>query len=172
LREQPDLILTDLDMGDRYGADVVRDLRAAGMKVPIIVISAHAFPIHRDEATAAGADNFIAKPFQIDELLRKIRQHLQLEWVHPDQKIAAPNTASTAAPLAMHEPIAVAMQMPQPHQLHELEQLAKIGDLHGLGQRLQTLQANEPHYAAFVAHVQTLSKDFRLADIKRLLSGP
>jgi len=147
-------------MGDRDGADVVKVLRAQGLKIPIIVISAHAYPSHRDAATEAGADDFIAKPFQIDDLLRKIRQHLQLQWIHPDKPV------EITAPVAMQEP----MVFPDVSELQELEQLAKIGDLRGLSERLQVLHADEPRYAAFVAHLQSLSKDFRLADIKRLLT--
>jgi signal transduction histidine kinase/CheY-like chemotaxis protein/purine-cytosine permease-like protein len=163
LRDKPDLILTDLDMGDRDGASVIQALRQQGVTTPIIVVSAHAFASHRVTATDAGADDFIAKPFQIDELLRKIRQQLQLDWIRPDAapKISAPATVA-AAP--------VEMLFPAAEQLHELAQLAKIGDLKGLAERLHLLQADEPRYAAFVAHLLTLSKEFRLADIKRLLT--
>ena len=160
LAQRPDLILTDLDMGDRDGASVIQSLRTQGVNTPIIVISAHAFASHRNAATDAGADDFIAKPFQIDELLRKIRQQLQLEWIRP----AMPASAAPAKSIA--EP----MLFPAAEDLRELEQLAKIGDLKGLSECLLALQAAEPRYAAFVAHLQALSKAFRLADIKRLLN--
>src|SRR5690606_13392935 len=139
---------------------VIQSLRTQGVDTPIIVISAHAFASHRNAATDAGADDFIAKPFQIDELLRKIRQQLQLEWIRPAlPKIEMP-VKSVAEP----------MLYPAAEQMLELEQLAKIGDLKGLSERLLALQAAEPRYAAFVAHLQSLSKEFRLADIKRLLN--
>jgi len=85
---------------------------------------------------------------------------LQLQWIHPDKP------AEIIAAVAIHEP----MIFPDISELQELEQLAKIGDLRGLSERLQILHAAEPRYASFVAHLQTLSKDFRLADIKRLLT--
>ncbi|HET8710895.1 MAG TPA: hypothetical protein VFM32_05950, partial [Spongiibacteraceae bacterium] len=124
-----------------------------------IVISANAFQSHRHEATEAGCDNFISKPIQIEELLRKIKLHLSLDWVYSGQEVPI-NDVVTDAP----------MQVPPPQYLGELAEFARIGDLRGLADKLHALAAREPQYVAFVAQLQTLSREFRLADIKRILN--
>jgi len=161
LKQQPDLILLDLLMDGIDGIEVTARLRQQGLLSSIIVVSANAYQSHRRLASAAGCDNFIAKPLQIDELLGKIKLHLSVDWIYAGQAIAPQPDESGA-----DEP----MQIPPTQFLGELAEFARIGDLRGLGDRLQALAANEPKYVAFVAHLQTLSKDFRLADIKRLLN--
>jgi CheY-like chemotaxis protein len=161
LQQKPDLILLDLLMNGIDGIEVTTRLRKQGLMTSIIVVSANAYQSHRRLASAAGCDNFIAKPLQIDELLRKIKLHLSLDWIYAGQE-----TALQIENLAAREP----MQIPPPHFLGELAEFARIGDLRGLGDRLQALATQDPNYVAFVAHLQTLSKDFRLADIKRLLN--
>jgi signal transduction histidine kinase/CheY-like chemotaxis protein/purine-cytosine permease-like protein len=161
LAPAPDLILLDLLMGGIDGIEVATRLRAEGVLTTIIVISANAYQSHRRLASAAGCDNFIAKPLQIDELLGKIKLHLGIDWIYAGQPLETPDKDAAAV-----EP----MRIPPAQFLGELAEFARIGDLRGLGDRLQALASNEPKYSAFVAHLQTLSRDFRLADIKRLLN--
>ncbi len=158
---KPDLILLDMVMGGMDGIEVTQKLRGAGCLSSIIVVSASAFQSHRHQATAAGCDNFVAKPIQIDELLRKIKLHLSLDWVYAGQELPV-NHVVAAAP----------MQIPPAPYLGELAEFARIGDLRGLADKLHALAAQEPEYVAFVSHLQNLSREFRLADIKRLLKSP
>ncbi len=160
LEQRPQLILTDLDMGDGNGNELVRQLRRAGFSASMIVISAHAYQNHRADAIAAGADDFMAKPFQIDDLLTKIRLHLSLEWIRADEESQPMPPVSDSAPI----------RFPDGDTLRELAQLARIGDLRGVTEQLQQLADQQPDYAPFAAHLQGLAKEFRLADIKRLLS--
>jgi signal transduction histidine kinase/CheY-like chemotaxis protein/purine-cytosine permease-like protein len=156
---KPDLLLLDLVMSGIDGLEVTRRLRANWLTAPIIIVSANAYQSHRHLAIAAGCDNFVAKPLQIEELLRKIKLHLNLDWIITGQDLTDNDDDS-------NEP----MQIPPTSLLSPLAESARIGDLRGLNDKLHTLAQQQPHYAAFVTHVQTLSKDFRLADIKRLLN--
>jgi DNA-binding response OmpR family regulator len=67
-RTQPDLIVLDLMLPGRSGLDVLRELRKASdfAETPVIVISA--WSDSDDAAVQAGADRFVAKPFDPDEL--------------------------------------------------------------------------------------------------------
>lgn len=67
--EEPDLILLDIQLPDENGLDICRKLRQedATRSLPIIIISAH-FPPMTREATAAGANGYLAKPIKLDAL--------------------------------------------------------------------------------------------------------
>lgn len=68
----PNLILLDLGLPDADGKDLISNLRAQG-KVAVIVISARHQESEKVAALDAGADDYVDKPFNIDELLARIR---------------------------------------------------------------------------------------------------
>ena len=68
----PDLIVLDLGLPDMDGAEVIRGLRG-WTTVPIIVLSGRAGSADKVEALDAGADDYVTKPFGLDELLARIR---------------------------------------------------------------------------------------------------
>ena len=74
--EPPDLILLDMLLSGLDGRDIARHLKKdeTTRHIPILMLSAH--PNARKDAEAAGADDFLAKPFEMDELLAKVALHL------------------------------------------------------------------------------------------------
>ena len=74
----PDLVLLDIMMPSVDGITLLRYLRRDQNKpkVPIVVVSAH--PETREEALAAGADGYLAKPFTADDLRSTISRYLKV----------------------------------------------------------------------------------------------
>jgi two-component system, OmpR family, KDP operon response regulator KdpE len=72
----PDVILLDLGLPDRDGLDVARDLRE-WTTTPIIVLSARGHEQDKVAALDLGADDYLTKPFSVDELLARIRVALR-----------------------------------------------------------------------------------------------
>jgi two-component system KDP operon response regulator KdpE len=72
----PDLVITDLAMPNVDGLELCRRLRAIS-QVPIIVLSAKGEETTKVEALDLGADDFVTKPFGIDELLARVRASLR-----------------------------------------------------------------------------------------------
>ncbi len=72
----PDLILVDILLSGKDGREIVRHLRSQEetKQIPIIMISAH--PSSEETAREAGANDFLSKPFEIDELLTKVAKYL------------------------------------------------------------------------------------------------
>ncbi len=72
----PDLILLDMWLSGKDGREIVKYLKSQEKTrhIPIIMFSAH--PRAEETALKAGADDFVAKPFDIDVLLNKIAHHL------------------------------------------------------------------------------------------------
>jgi CheY-like chemotaxis protein len=71
---RPDLILMDLGLPGIDGWEATRQLKSdpATSQIPIIVLSAHAMTNDRDQALAAGGDDFDTKPVRFQQLLEKI----------------------------------------------------------------------------------------------------
>lgn len=68
----PDIILLDLGLPDLDGVEVIRRIRSWS-NVPIIVISARSEDTDKIEALDAGADDYLTKPFSVEELLARLR---------------------------------------------------------------------------------------------------
>ena len=80
----PDAILMDMRMPGMDGLEVIRRLRALEPQrsIPIIAVSASAFEADRQQALAAGASDFLGKPFREHELLEKVRAGLGIEYAY------------------------------------------------------------------------------------------
>jgi two-component system, OmpR family, KDP operon response regulator KdpE len=72
----PDLVITDLSMPNMDGLELCRRLRAS-MQIPIIVLSVRGEERTKVQALDAGADDYVTKPFGIDELLARVRANLR-----------------------------------------------------------------------------------------------
>jgi DNA-binding response OmpR family regulator len=71
------VILLDLGLPDITGLEVCRRLRAQDRVTPIIVVSAHSLPSQVELGLAAGADDFIGKPYRLAKLLARIQAYAQ-----------------------------------------------------------------------------------------------
>ncbi|KUH36883.1 MULTISPECIES: response regulator [Streptomyces] len=71
-RRNPDVVVLDLGLPDMDGIDVIRGLRGR-TRVPILVLSARHTSDEKVEALDAGADDYVTKPFGMDELLARLR---------------------------------------------------------------------------------------------------
>src|SRR5258705_4091821 len=83
----PDLVITDLAMPNMDGLELCRRLRAIS-QVPIIILSAKGEEKIKVEALDIGADDFITKPFGIDELLARVRASLRRANSQPTNETA------------------------------------------------------------------------------------
>jgi DNA-binding response OmpR family regulator len=72
-----DLLILDLGLPGRDGLDVLRDLRAGGNKLPVIILTARDDTSDRIAGLEAGADDYIGKPFHFEELVARIRARLR-----------------------------------------------------------------------------------------------
>jgi two-component system KDP operon response regulator KdpE len=72
----PDLVITDLMMPGVSGLDVCRAIRSRG-STPVLVLSVREHERTKVEALDAGADDYVTKPFGVQELLARVRAHLR-----------------------------------------------------------------------------------------------
>ena len=72
-----DLMVLDLGLPGKDGLEVLRDLRAGGSSLPVIILTARDDTSDRIAGLEAGADDYIGKPFHFDELVARIRARLR-----------------------------------------------------------------------------------------------
>src|SRR5262249_8602675 len=70
--EKPDLMVLDLGLPDRSGLELIREIRQTST-VPIVILSARHDERAKVEALDLGADDYVSKPFGMDELLARLR---------------------------------------------------------------------------------------------------
>jgi DNA-binding response OmpR family regulator len=69
---QPDVVVMAIGLPDGDGVEAVEQLRAAGRWAPVLMLTAHGDLERRVESFRAGADDFLAKPFHVEELLARL----------------------------------------------------------------------------------------------------
>lgn len=85
-RESPDIVVLDLGLPHLDGMEVCRRLRRAGNTVPVLMLTARTDEVDLIVGLDAGADDYVAKPFRVAELMARIRALLRRQGidVQPD----------------------------------------------------------------------------------------
>jgi len=75
--EHPDLVLMDIRMPDMNGLDATRIIKEVNHDIPVVALSAYAFDDNIREAKAAGCNEFLAKPFRVEDLLDVVQKYVK-----------------------------------------------------------------------------------------------
>src|ERR1700691_3207027 len=94
----PDLVITDLMMPGISGVELTRTIRSRSV-TPVLVLSVREHERSKVEALDAGADDYITKPFRIQELLARLRAHLRRA---PERTTAALETGDFVIDVQAH----------------------------------------------------------------------
>jgi signal transduction histidine kinase/DNA-binding NarL/FixJ family response regulator len=162
--DNPDLIITDLAMPIMDGLEMTQEMRKSStLKDKIIIASsASVFDFHRQEARAAGCNDFIPKPVQVEELLKQLQHYLELEWVYEKTEDIAvvdniPSSVinSWVVPEASDiEPLYIAVQR------------CRVAEIQAAAKQLKEI---EPKYIPFADKVLTLASEFDIDAIASLI---
>jgi two-component system, OmpR family, KDP operon response regulator KdpE len=77
MAQTPDLVILDLGLPDMQGLELLRTMRARNESVPIVVLSSRGDEVGKVQALDLGADDYVTKPFGMDELLARMRAALR-----------------------------------------------------------------------------------------------
>jgi len=94
-REYPiDLAIVDLGLPKMSGIDLIRQLRSSGKDVPVLILTARSRWQDKVEGLEAGADDYLAKPFQFEELAARIKALIRRAAGQSDPTIRSKETRS------------------------------------------------------------------------------
>jgi CheY-like chemotaxis protein len=155
-----DLIVMDVAMPSMDGFEASKLIRQHRLsEAPILILSANAFAGDLEKGTAAGCDDYLAKPIHLPLLLDKVAALLKLEWLTDAAgDVAAATPSPTAAPL----PAALA---------HELRRYLELGYMEGFVTRLEEALQADPGLADAIAPLRESARRFMLDDLERQLSA-
>jgi len=117
--ERPAVVLLDAILGDTNGYDLCQRIKAEAPQVGVIILSSKQHPYDRARGTAAGADDYIDKPFDTQALIDKTAGLAQRLAELPSRPVASA-PAPAPAPRIAHSPVAS-----QPMQSHQ--PLSRVG---------------------------------------------
>jgi len=88
LAQKPDLVILDLGLPDMEGLELLRMIRAQNENIPIVVLSSRGDEVGKVQALDLGADDYVTKPFGMEELLARMRAALRHQLqVHGERPI-------------------------------------------------------------------------------------
>ena len=88
-----DAVLLDLNLGDMSGLDVLRGLRRAGCKIPVVILTGSSDVAIKVRAFSGGADDYVVKPFHKDELTARLRAVIRRSSGHAESIITVGDIA-------------------------------------------------------------------------------
>jgi predicted ATPase/signal transduction histidine kinase/DNA-binding NarL/FixJ family response regulator len=160
---RPDAILLDLVMPVMDGFEVARRIIASSelKNIVVLALSASVFEHNKRESLTAGCRDFIPKPVQLDLLLNKLREHLELTWIYSDglEKDPLLPTAEESDLDRSHP-----MARPPPEVLESLRLAAMIGDVHAIERQLAALE-HENELRPFVLELRQLANRYDMQKI-------
>jgi len=162
LEIQPDLLITDLAMPEMDGDEMLQHIRKSAelKEIKAIMSSASVFEQDRQHCFDAGADAFLPKPVEVDQLFNLLQQLLQLEWIYDDSSV---ETSIESAPELG------TIVVPDAAMLSALYDLARKGLLNDLTQQLETLEQSNSALKSFCQPLRAWAEEFQLKKIRTFL---
>ncbi|MEL6603861.1 MAG: CHASE2 domain-containing protein [Cyanobacteria bacterium J06614_10] len=175
LSHRPAAIITELSLAGNDGLVLIKELRQQPetAKTAIFVVSTHAFECDRQDSLMAGADAFLPKPIDVDQLLKTLEKHLKITWLY--QRADDKNDVTTSAvgqDTNLTQKGAVAEIVPPSKEiLDNLYHLTMMGDLNGLTGMLSQLDEENSDLSGFTTELRTLAQSFQTKKIREFIKA-
>jgi signal transduction histidine kinase/CheY-like chemotaxis protein len=163
--EAPAIILVDLLMPGMNGFSLIQQVRACAEydALVLIALSASAFAEDAQRSLQLGADAFLPKPLNFDDLLEALHLHAGIDWM-----VAPPAADKPAVTL----PAPVAITSSPTDQLARLLDAAQCGDIVAIQQQIRTLAHSDNHLLQQLsAELQPLAQTYQMQALVQHLTG-
>ncbi|MBD2302184.1 response regulator [Nostoc sp. FACHB-87] len=165
---KPNLIITGACMPVMDGYQMLSNLRESleWQNLKVIVSSASVFDDDKQKSFDAGADDFLAKPVQLPELLNQLEKHLRLEWIYEEKTVEAIAPVNI---IGSHKQNESEIIPPPLVELNYLKELALKGRIKAISKHLENIEKMDERYIAFVQYVNHLAQGFQVKEIREFL---
>ncbi len=163
----PDAILLDLAMPKMDGFEFMEHLQANPLisSIPIIISSANVFEANRNRSFAAGAQAFLPKPIQLNELFNALQSLIQTDWLYstvsPQQEVPS---GSKQTAVSSKQRV-----LPSEAELRQLYHLAMMGDIISIEHLLEQMTQKNQQLVPFAQELSELTQTFQTGKIRNLL---
>ncbi len=163
LNLKPDLILMDSRMPIMDGLETCQRIRSSDKikEIKIIAISANAYEQHRQQCLDAGANDFLGKPIQLQQLLLTIARHTELVTVYETHKTEPLHDTNKLDKT-------IEYSYPSKNDLKQLLSSAEQGDIQDVRNQINVLKQSDNHLV-FLEQLNSLANDFKINKICQLL---
>jgi len=174
LNHLPDLIITDLVMPIMDGFEFMKELRNSPELKDVIILasSASIFESHQYKSYNAGANAFLPKPIQAEQIIELLNKYLQLDWIyeegHKKSDIYQPKQIAISQSEqvgSQEEP----MVLPSLDILEYLYQLAKKGDIYKIIEEAAKINEINAAFMPFTERLIELASTFQLKPIQEFI---
>ncbi len=159
----PDLIICDIAMPIMDGWDMLAKMRKSALFQDTLVIltSPNIYEIDRQKTLAAGADDFLTRPLQSEELYSILAKRLRINWVYATPSIEP-----------LEEPVTVMiseMVIPPASDLTMLLEYVRKGQIKGIKQELERIARIDEKYHIFVKQLSKYAKNLNIQKIRTFI---
>jgi signal transduction histidine kinase/CheY-like chemotaxis protein/streptogramin lyase len=164
---KPNLIWMDIRMPVMDGMEAARRLKAmpVGQAMKIIALTASVYEEERADIDAAGCDDFVRKPIQVDTVFRLLSKHIGVKYVHADP---APEQSTSAHEILSPDEITIALSAIPAELIVRLREGIGLGDMAAIAQTIAEIGEHRPPIAQ---SLNQLAQRFQFNELLALLRG-
>ncbi|AFZ37663.1 multi-sensor hybrid histidine kinase [Stanieria cyanosphaera PCC 7437] len=165
-QNQPDLIITDISMPILDGYEMLSQIRSSpqGQDVVVIVSSASVFESDRQKSLNAGANDFLPKPIQAENLLTSLQNLLELEWIYEETK-SIETLAQTNDVISNTTDIVP----PSTEDLALLLDLSRKGLINNVLTEIERIEKLDAKFIPFVLQIRKFAEKFQLKQLRSFI---
>ncbi len=161
IKHKPDMIFMDLKMPVMGGLEAIRQIKKLPdlNHIKIVIVSSSASEQKKKESLNSGANDFIAKPVQLEELFEKIAFHLNLVWEYKEKP----------KPISKRKIQEEMIVYPSKETLKKLYEYANNYEYTSLEEELIIIKKEDNRFLPFAEKIHNLAEDYRMDTIIELL---
>ena len=168
---RPDIVITEISVSGKDGLSSIEEIKQQNAKTQVIVFSGRVYERDRSDSLAAGADYFIPKPLNVQQLLDVLKQSLDISWLYDSESDTSPKADAVSDDIAADDSAIEEIIPPSQETLDAMYHLAMMGDLNGIRGILSQLEAEKSASASFTAQIRTLSEQFQTKKIREFIKS-
>lgn len=165
VKHNPDLILMDIIMPDIDGFECLNRIRNKSITSKVIAVSASVTDDFKNETRQKGFDDFLMKPIDVNNLLGKIQEQLNIHWVFKDKN----HTKNNPNPKDINFLPDDKYVLPTADETNEIYKLILKGDIHNLSQILTQIEYANPACVPFLKRIKEYIEDFQLKELREFV---